>query len=159
MTPTQINVFAPPYLPPGEVSVQVQIDTQLSAPVTVATAKTAPGFLAVVLNQNGTINSAANPAPAGSIVSLFGTGEGAITPMLVPSFLTISTPYSTPNAPVAVTIGGKPAEILYAGEAPFVPVGIVQINVRVPDGLGAGTVPVSISIGDAAAKPVTIAVR
>ncbi|HKA02097.1 MAG TPA: hypothetical protein VKE70_36550 [Candidatus Solibacter sp.] len=159
MTPTQINVFSPPFLPSGKVNVKIQIDTLLSAPLSVPVAKTAPGFTPIVLNQNGTINSPSNPAPVGSIISLYGTGEGAITPLLVPSFLTISTPYGVPNASVAVTIGGKPAEILYAGEAPFEPVGILQINARIPASLAAGSVPVLVTVGDATAKPVTIAVR
>ena len=35
---------------------------------------------AAVLNQDFTVNSSSNPAPAGSIVSIYGTGQGQVSP-------------------------------------------------------------------------------
>jgi len=49
-------------------------------------AQTAPGVFTVdgayaaAVNQDGTTNSASNPAPAGSLVSVWATGLGPITP-------------------------------------------------------------------------------
>jgi uncharacterized protein (TIGR03437 family) len=111
-----------------------------------------------ILNQDGSLNSAVNPAARGSIVSMFGTGEGAISPQLFSGYLNISTPYSAPMEPVTVTIGGLPAEIIYAGEAPFQPAGVFQINARIPATVAPGNAPVSASIGGiATSKQVTIA--
>ena len=62
----------------------------------------------------------------------------------------ISTPFSTPVAPVTVTIGGQPAAISYAGAAPLEPIGIFQINVTVPATLSPGSAPVIVSVGDIA---------
>ena len=52
-----------------------------------------------------------------------------------------------PHKPVSVTIGGRNAEVLYAGSAPGMVAGLLQINARVPDDLAGGALPVIISIG------------
>src|ERR1035438_4197676 len=77
----------------------------------IATADASGAGPGAVLNQDGTLNSAANPAAAGSIVSLFGTGAGWTTPQLFMGAYSISTPYPTPLNNVAVTIGGQPANV------------------------------------------------
>ena len=52
-----------------------------------------------------------------SIVVLFGTGQGLTSPDF-PEDEIASDPLPEPVDPVTVTIGGKQAEILYAGAAP-----------------------------------------
>jgi uncharacterized protein (TIGR03437 family) len=69
--------------------------------------------------------------------------------------MSISTPFSSPVAAVQVTIGGQPAEVLYAGEAPFEPVGVLQVNARIPAGVS-GPAQVSIQVGDVTAAPIRI---
>ena len=85
------------------------------------------------LNQDGTVNSASNRAPRGTVVQLFGTGQGFI-PNAPPEGEAPSGPVSTPEKP-SVFIGGQdfvPAEnIEYSGLAPGL-VGVWQINVRIP---------------------------
>jgi uncharacterized protein (TIGR03437 family) len=58
---------------------------------------------AAAINQDGTINSAANPAPAGSVISLYATGEGATSPAGVDGKIA-SAPLPAPILPVSVTI-------------------------------------------------------
>jgi uncharacterized protein (TIGR03437 family) len=170
MTPTQINVFVPYWVAPGKsTAITVQTDTAVSAPVTVPVAAAAPGLATAdqsgsgqgaILNQDSSLNSTANPAARGSVISLFGTGEGPVSPQLVWENLSISTPYSTPVAPVTVTIGGQPAAISYAGAAPLEPIGIFQINVTVPATLSPGSAAVIVSVGGiATSKTVTVAVH
>jgi uncharacterized protein (TIGR03437 family) len=131
VTPTQINVFVPNWLEPGQsTSVVVQVDDAASAPVTVPIAKAAPGLYPAVTRT-------------GDVLTLYGTGEGLSTPQLLWGDLTISTPYSTPNESVTVTANGQPAEILYLGAAPFLPAGIFQLNVRIP--AGASTLTLTIA--------------
>jgi len=115
-----------------------------------------------IVNQDGSRNTSANPAARGSIVSLFGTGEGQLAPPFtyLDGSLTISAPYPIPEQPVSVTIGGQPAEKFYAGAAPFLPIGILQINVRVPMTVQPGNLPIVVTIGDAfTTKQVTVAVQ
>jgi uncharacterized protein (TIGR03437 family) len=61
---------------------------------------------------------------------------------------------------VSVTIGGKSAEVLYAGAAPGLISGVLQVNVRLPDGIASGAVPVEVRVGSASSQPgVTISVQ
>src|ERR1019366_2215645 len=94
--------------------VTVTYQGQISAPVTVAVAASAPGLFtqgsigygqAAAINQNGSINTSSNPVAVGSIISLYATGEGQTTPGGVDGKLA-TAPYPTPNLPVNVTIGG-----------------------------------------------------
>ncbi len=170
VTANQVNVFVPDGLEPGtSVNVVVQVDTAASAPVTVPVTATAFGLAAAdasgtgqgaILNQDGSINSAGNPAAPGTIVSMFGSGAGALTPSLYGGALVISTPYPAPTARIAVSIGGRPAEAIYAGSAPLEAYGVIQINARIPEGVAAGPQSVAVTVGDGPASvPVTVAVR
>src|ERR1035441_957801 len=44
--------------------------------VSVAVAPSAPGVFSTAVNQDGTVNSTANPASAGSYLTIYATGEG-----------------------------------------------------------------------------------
>jgi uncharacterized protein (TIGR03437 family) len=146
ITPNQVNVFVPYELTPGAtVNVQVQVDNILSAPVSMPVAQTAPGLSPSILNQDGTVNTSANPAPRGSIASFYGTGLGLTTPQLNDGNIALSTPYSTPLNPPAISIGGQQAVIQYAGDAPTLPTGIFQINATIPTTINAG--PTLVSLG------------
>src|SRR5579883_688341 len=85
--------------------------------------------LAAAVNQDGTINGPSHPAPPGSVISLWGTGFGSIDP---------GCPTGGMNPPVAVNLaqgmsvnisGGT---VTYAGSAPGLPCGVIQINVQIP---------------------------
>jgi uncharacterized protein (TIGR03437 family) len=94
------------------------------------------------------------------VISLFGTGEGLDSPQLLWGDLSISTPFSTPVGAVQVTIGGQPAEVTYAGTAPLAPIGIFQVNAKIPAAVPPGTAAVTVSIGGiATTRLVTVAVR
>jgi uncharacterized protein (TIGR03437 family) len=172
VTPNQINVFVPStyQITPGSpANVQVQVDAALSAMASTPVADSAPGIFTAsasgsgqgsILNQDGSVNSSANPAAPGSTISIFGTGEGAITPQLGAGNLVLSTPYPAPVDPVSVTIGDNPAQVIYAGEAPTLPAGVFQINAQIPMGTTGNSVPVSVSIGTrGTGAQVTVAVR
>ena len=70
-------------------------------------------------------------------------------------------PYSQLVQPVVVRIGGAPTTVTYAGVAPGLIVGAIQINAVVPPGSATGpAVPVELSVGAAAASSgVTVAVQ
>jgi uncharacterized protein (TIGR03437 family) len=100
------------------------------------------GGYAAAVNQDGTINSRSNPAPAGSIVSIFATGLGAITPAL-PDGSVIGLPLPQQDLQVGMsTVLGVDqrtlqyafdgVNVLYAGPAPDEIEGLSQINFQVP---------------------------
>jgi uncharacterized protein (TIGR03437 family) len=142
---SQINVVAPWELTPGQntlvcVTYNSMKTNCLSWPVV----QTAPvvllgsdGVHALALNQDGSLNSATNPAPPGSIVTVFGTGFGPITPPqadgslvgfpLPASVLPITVGFVVANPPFGATIY-NPFEVTYAGPAPYLVAGTSQIN-------------------------------
>jgi len=116
---------------------------------------------AAALNQDGTVNSASNPAQRGTVVALFATGAGLTSPAGINgNVIPLGPPFPAPTLPVAASIGGLPAAVQYAGAAPGLVSGVVQLNLRVPDGIGPDAVPVRIAVGGVESNgTVTIAVR
>jgi len=117
---------------------------------------------AAVLNQNGTLNSATNPATAGSAVVLYATGEGITTPGGVDGLIAnAAAGLPKPVAAVTVTVGGVSTPVEYAGAAPGEVAGLLQVNIRLPQsGLGSGNLPVKITVGNSTSQgSVTIAVK
>lgn len=170
MTPNQINVIVPNMdFGVSSISLAVQVDGVLSSAVAVPLAAAAPGLATsdasgtgegAILNEDGSINSTANPAARGSYISLFGTGSGLSNPMVPAGALVLSTPYPAPLAGVTVTIAGQPAMVQYAGAAPELPNGVLQINALVPANIPPGVAAVTVSVGAiASAQQVSVAVR
>jgi uncharacterized protein (TIGR03437 family) len=169
MTPNLINVLVP-YSPlGGTVQVRVQVDDTVSSPVVMPVVARIPDLYTmdesgsgpgIILNEDGSLNSSANPAPRGSVVALYGTGEGVLSPQLPKGALVISTPFPTMTATPTVTIAGQPAEVRYAGAAPYFPLGVFEIDVRIPAAITSGPEPISVMIGDrSTTRPVTVAVQ
>jgi uncharacterized protein (TIGR03437 family) len=157
-----------PYGLDGRVSTQVQVEYQgvQSPAVTVSIGASAPGIFTLdqngqgaILNQDNTVNSSANGASAGSVISIYATGEGAVVPQGVDGAIIGST-LPMPRLPVTVTIGGQTADVLYAGGAPGLPAGALQVNARIPSGTASGKAQVLISIGDTSSQSgVTVAIQ
>jgi uncharacterized protein (TIGR03437 family) len=92
---------------------------------------------AAAVNQDATVNGPSNPAARGDVVSVWGTGFGPTDPPCATGGL-------NPPGPVKLAAGfrvdivdgspsgGPVAPALYAGSAPTLPCGVVQINLRVP---------------------------
>ncbi len=80
----QVNVQAP-FEIAGLESVDIQVEYQgvASSPVTVGVRPADPGLFSPVLNQDNTLNTQQNPAARGSVVQLFATGQGVVTPALM----------------------------------------------------------------------------
>jgi uncharacterized protein (TIGR03437 family) len=61
--------------------------------------------------------------------------------------------------PVTVTIGGIPANSNYAGGAPYLVQGVMQVNAQIPSGLAAGNAAVVVTVGTIQSQAgVTVAV-
>ena len=160
-----------PYAVAGKSSTQVQVEYRgtRSAPVTLQLAPVSPAIFTLdssgrgagaILNQDSSVNSPANPARIGSVVSIFATGEGQTSPGGVDG-KPGSDPVPHPILPVSVTIGGQTVTPTYAGGAPGNVAGLMQVNVQVPIGIQTGSaVPVLLKVGNESSQAgVTIAVR
>lgn len=142
---TQINAIVP-YEVAGksEATVQVQFGGQTIPVGAIPVVPAAPGVFAVV-NQDSTLNSAAHPATQGSVLQVFATGEGVVTPAGITGEITGSD-VKQPVLPVSVTIAGSDAPVLYAESAPEAVAGLLQVNAIAVKG---GTL--TLSIGTASA--------
>ncbi len=99
------------------------------------------------INQNNTINSMSVPAPEGTVVSLYVTGEGLTSPAGVDGQITTS-PFPIPVMGVSVTMNGQNALVSYAGEAPGLVAGVMQVNALIPNNLLSAptTLPVAVPV-------------
>jgi uncharacterized protein (TIGR03437 family) len=148
------------------VSYQGANSAGLVAPVVSAapgifTASATGSGQAAAVNQDGSINSAANPAKAGSVISLYITGSGLTTPAETDGQLVNASPPPVSVLTVTAQIGGQQATVTYAGATPTQVSGLTQVNVQIPAGIQTGTaVPVAVEAGGTAAQSgVTIAVQ
>ncbi len=114
-----------------------------------------------ILNwPDNSVNSASNPAAAGGYVQIFGTGGGVVVGPAMEDGALAPGAWSLATQPVTATIGGLPATVQYAGSAPGLVNGVLQVNLRIPSGLAPGPQPVVITIGTAQSQPgITVAVK
>ena len=166
----QINTVVPFEVYGASITIQIQRNG-MSAPALdvpqgngtpgVFTVSEQPGTQGLILNQDGTLNSPANPAKLGSIISLFCTGvlggltppemDGQITPIpppIPPPLITLDQPGAGVTAEFAGVFPYGVANVVWAGAAPGLIAGVTQINVQLPTSLPPGTplnaVPVSL---------------
>ena len=120
----------------GAVSVALQ-QPVVAAAAGVFTVDMTGAGQAVVLNQDGTLNSSTNPAARGSVLTLWMTGMGVLSqPYADGQVVTGSLGAVTHDFAInLVTPGQFPLTILYAGQAPDMAAGVVQVNARIPLGI------------------------
>jgi uncharacterized protein (TIGR03437 family) len=156
-----------PYAVAGRSSVDVQVEYRgvRSEAVTVQVLPSRPGIFTLdgtgqgqgaILNEDGSLNSASNPARRGSFISIFATGGGEAAPGVVDGQL-ISDIRPRTSLPVSVVfdlghyppVPQKQGEVVYAGGVPGSVAGLLQVNVRVPaDAVDTGpAVPFALFIG------------
>lgn len=156
--PNQINAVVP-FEISGQSSTNVVVESGglLIAGFPLSVSSASPGIFTIdstgsgpgaILNQDLTLNTAANPAARGSIAVLYATGAGVMSPNLVDGQAAGSTS-SQPTLPVSVMIGGINAQIAYEGSAPGLIAGLLQVNFVVPTTIAPGSsVSVTLTVGD-----------
>ncbi len=136
------------------------------AAVDIGLYRAAPGIFtidrsrAAALNQDSTPNSPENPAPAGSVIQLFLTGQGPVSPVVPTGALApAEPPFPAATSSVDVRIDAYDATVLYAGLAPGF-AGLMQLNVEIPSFVTpSDRVRVAVAIDRELAPLVTIAVK
>jgi uncharacterized protein (TIGR03437 family) len=151
----------------GSTRVRVEYQAGLSNAIDLPVAAATPGIFtadasgqgqAAALNQDTTVNSAANPEARGRAVVFYATGCGQTLPQGIDGHLVLGT-LPMLALPVQVFIGGVQADVLYAGPAPGTVAGVVQVNARIPAGIApSSTVPLVLRVGGAGSQAgVTVA--
>jgi uncharacterized protein (TIGR03437 family) len=136
--PNQINVQVPFEADSGRVDLTLPSENlTIQLPITRSLGIfTTDGIHAAALNQDGTVNSAGNPAAVGSVVTLYGTGAvwpNGLSDGGIPSAATALNQEQN-GFQIVDLPAGIPQNILYAGAAPGVIDGVFQVNVTVPIG-------------------------
>jgi minor extracellular serine protease Vpr len=164
----QVNVQIPWELA-GSTSVQVKVslgDSQ-TALVRVPLQRVSPGFfeyqdgsnrVAAARDEANAIVGSGNPVQRGRVVQFFVNGLGGVTePQASGEAAPTDRLVRTTSTPT-VTIGGQNAPVQFSGLAPG-NAGLYQVNVVVPQNIGTGLQPVTLSIEGVDAKATQIAVR
>jgi uncharacterized protein (TIGR03437 family) len=160
VSPLQINAQVPWEAMPGGATLTVtHAGVAASQTVTIAAAGPAIFTLygsqeAAARNQDYSVNSQDNPAAAGQAILLFGTGLGAVSPAVPTGVAASADPLSWVTAKVTATVGGAPADVLFAGMAPGF-AGLWQVNVALPAGVS-GAAPVIVTVAGVASNTVTV---
>jgi uncharacterized protein (TIGR03437 family) len=143
--PTQINAIVPTETV-GRETTTISIVTPTGTIIgpTLSVAPTLPEVFANIegyataVNQDGTLNSYANPAAENSVVSIWLTGGGAqsYTPDNTINASLAGNPYPVSilaNNPQIPFPEFTSLEVLYAGDAPGEPSGLIQVNFLLPN--------------------------
>lgn len=160
----QVSVVAPNTLEPGRAfMMEVEFQGIKSVVFPVLSVSTAPALFTANGSGSGTaaafqvdattgdvaLNSDKTPATKGSVLVLYATGIAPRLPIPPDGFVAVE-PSGNSIAGISLVLGDAPAEILYAGYAPGLVIGIVQINARVPETAPTGkAVPVTIKLNNA----------
>ncbi len=108
--------------------------------------------------SNGKLNTPSNPASQGDFLILYATGEGQTTPFGVDGQLAPS-PAPIPTHSVAATVNGIPANVTYAGGAPGIVAGVMQVNLQIPTGVPPGAATLKLLINNIYSPGVTINIQ
>lgn len=144
----RVDAQMPFNLSPGSTAtVQVNYNNQTSSPASVTTVSTVPGLYtsspgsagpATAANQDGSTNSKVRPAAKGSVIAIYASGVGALSPALTAGAVPPINTLSIATGNIGAFIGGVPAPVMFAGAAPGYP-GLYQINIQVPASAPSGT--------------------
>ena len=96
-----------------------------------------PGIFGAI-NQDGIVNSKANPAALGSSIAVFLTGAGTYCIEIADGGIGPTTP---PNPVPVLGMSAQfgtgqstlPGEVFFVGQAPGIIAGVVQLNLKVPE--------------------------
>ena len=128
-------VVVPPSVKTGLIPVDIG-----SVHLEVAVVAASPALF-VAVNEDGSVNDANHPADRGSVLILYGTGEGR------------------EGLPLSVHMGAYAADVLYSGSVVNYP-GLWQVNVRIPSGFFVpGSHALTVTVGDAITPTLQIETR
>ena len=159
VSPTQINAQLPFQVSgnadvvlrtPGGTSDALRITILPAAPSVFRTGTAGPltGIATIVRSNNGDLVTVSNPVHMNDRLTIYLTGMGQTFPEVAAGMPAPSDPLSSALLPAAVTLGGTPLFVEFAGLSPGA-VGVYQINATVPfKGVPAGfDIPLTISQG------------
>jgi uncharacterized protein (TIGR03437 family) len=163
----QVNAQIPFEARSGTTAIMtLSVDGLAGAPLAVRVASYNPGLfsgtqdgsgLGAILHGDATPVTSDRPARPGESVSLYATGLGAVDNRPDTGKAASSLLLSNTLVRPAVSIGDRPAVVIFSGLAPGF-VGLYQVNVIVPTDLTDNDYPVVLSIGGVSSNTVKLPV-
>jgi uncharacterized protein (TIGR03437 family) len=159
----QFNIQIPYETASGTATLKIDNNGQVTSQ-TFSVAGAAPG----IYTQNGLVVTGIAPegtATRGQVMTLYMTGGGSVTPGIAtgaaPAAGTALANLPQPTQTTTVTVGGvaAPANCLYCFIGmPTWAVGVIQINFQVPTGIGIGSQPVVVTVGNVASTAAMLSI-
>jgi len=140
----------------ADSELRVEYSGNLSNAIRLPVAQSAPSIFTIdssgkgqgaILNQNYSVNGVGAPAERGSVITIYATGGGLVMPATGDGRITGLELSRTPLE-LSVRIGGVEAEVLYAGTAPQLVSGVLQVNAKIPETFApSGAQSISVRVG------------
>ena len=166
VSPTQINAQIPYQTNVGSATITVVASGHVLPPKQVTVQPSAPSLFvdsqnhAIAQNEDGTTNGKDHPALPGTLLTVYLTGQGALTTPIADG---AAAPAGSPISPqelVTATVGAQSVAVVSSRMTPGV-VGVLEVTIAVPPSLNHGDSPLTITIRSAVsnAGAVTIGVN
>jgi len=147
---TQVNFYIPAETPTGDSVLAAASPSGVTATSTIPLVAAQPGIFDDAVVLSGTlIRVSTTPVKAGDFIEIYCTGLGPTRNLRDLQIVTVVP---------TVYFGSVAATPSFAGLAPGFQ-GLYQINVRVPEGLPAGSIPLIVTSGTSYSNEVRIAVQ
>jgi uncharacterized protein (TIGR03437 family) len=154
-SPTQIDAQVPFATASGTATAILTVGGAALPAVSFMVQPIAPGLF-LARNADGSANGAGQPAALGSMITVYGTGQGMVDNPIADGAAAPASPPSKPTAPVTATLGGQPAQVSSIFLAPRL-AGVFEASIQVPS-LAPGDYPLIVTIGGASSNSVLIRV-
>lgn len=147
----QINFQVPSSTAAGDINVVVNGPGGASSAFSMTVTEQAPAMYqygtnrALAQNTGGALNSDSAPAAAGSVITVYLTGQGAVSNPVTDGTAAPLSPLSSASATASATIGALNAPIQFLGLTPDF-AGLAQANIQVP-ALPSGDYPLVLTVG------------
>jgi uncharacterized protein (TIGR03437 family) len=160
---TQVNFLVPSVTTasavriacPGSTPVPFSVTLAASAPGLFTASQDGKGQVAVV-NQDYSVNT---PSPAGSYISVYGTGFGAYNPPSSDGLTHLTLPVTGILNPVVGLGPSYPVTVVFAGQAPGYSPGLQQINLQIPPNVPAGAFQLVLTTGSGSTTQSTATIQ
>jgi uncharacterized protein (TIGR03437 family) len=155
----QMNVQIPTELQPDrQYSILVSSGAAFTLPDTITITAVSPGLLQFAQHANFSTITSDSPIVPGETMRLYLVGMGATDQTVASGNASPGSPLANVNAQPTVSIGGKPANVRFAGLTPG-SVGLYQIDLDAPSDVASGPATVTVTQGDTTSNAVTLPVR